>query len=239
MRCGSPPLWSFSTYSPLSVVTTEYPSSSNISCRNSKMSGSSSTTSIFFFLLCIDMLLPPSCRLFRLFAFQKRQSKMKDCPLVFLTLDPHAASMSFDNLTGEIEANAKARIGFFFWIGHLIEPLKNSLLMFFRNADPKILDAHLGIFWVFDNTNNDRICLWGILDSVGHKINEHLPNAISITKYHCFCCTLKMKLMGMCGGLKIVHRFFHKDIEIKRFFAVGHFACLYIGNIQQITDEVR
>ena len=32
------------------------------------------------------------------------------------------------------------------WISHLIEALKNVLVMFFGNANPKILYAHL---WVF------------------------------------------------------------------------------------------
>src|SRR2546428_10669663 len=107
------------------------------------MSGSSSTTKIFFCLLCILALHPYISMLQRgssLPLLYERQRKMKRCAFAFLTLHPYLSAVSLDNLTGDVEANAQPRIGFFFGVSDLVEPLKNLVLTLFGNPNPKILD---------------------------------------------------------------------------------------------------
>lgn len=53
--------------------------------------------------------------------------------------------MSPDNLAGDVEANAETWVGLSLGISDLVEPLKNLVLVLFGNANPKILDAHMGL----------------------------------------------------------------------------------------------
>src|SRR6266446_2615051 len=85
---------------------------------------------------------------------------MKRCAFAFLTLHPYLSAVSLDNLTGDVEANAQPRIGFFFGVSDLVEPLKNLVLTLFGNPNPKILDAHEGLFWSFA-TRTSTVSAWG------------------------------------------------------------------------------
>ena len=110
----------------------------------------------------------------------ERQRKMKRRAFAFLTLYPHPSAVSLDYLVGDIEANTQPRIGFFFGVSDLVEPLKNLALLLFGNPDPKILDAHKGLVLVVRDTYQHRVCLGRVLDRIIQEVNQHLPNAVSI-----------------------------------------------------------
>src|SRR5260370_16590731 len=105
----------------------------------------------------------------------ERQRKLERCPFAFLTLYPHPSAVSLDYLVGDVEANTQPRIGFFFGVSNLVEPLKNLVLMLFGNPDPKILDAHKGLVLVFRDTYNHRVSLGTILDRTIHKLHPPSP----------------------------------------------------------------
>src|SRR5437588_258031 len=84
----------------------------------------------------------------------KRNSEKEGSPVAFTALDPHIAAMSPDDLTGEIQTDAQARICFFFWIGHLVETLKNLVVMDFGNADAEVLYADNSFLGVCSKTHD-------------------------------------------------------------------------------------
>ena len=85
---------------------------------------------------------------------------MKCRPFAFFTLDPHIALVSSNDLKRKIETNTQTWIGFFFRVCHLVETLKNLLLVFFPDADAEILDADLSILRIACNTYHDHIRMW-------------------------------------------------------------------------------
>src|SRR5258708_32603609 len=109
----------------------------------------------------------------------ERQRKLERCSFAFLALYPHPSAVSLDYLVGDVEANTQPRIGFFFGVSNLVEPLKNLVLMLFGNPDPKILDAHKGLVLVFRDTYQHRVCLRRLLDRIIQECHHHLPTSIS------------------------------------------------------------
>src|SRR5438270_5849990 len=97
---------------------------------------------------------------------EERQGKMKRCAFAFLTFHPYLSAVSLDNFKADVETDAQPGIGFFFGISDLVELLKNLLLIFFSNANPKILNAHKGIILVFCDTYQHCTCPGRILDRV-------------------------------------------------------------------------
>src|SRR5260370_9007391 len=108
---------------------------------------------------------------------------MKCCALVFLTLHPHLSTMSLDNLTGDVEANAQPRIGFFFGISDLADPVKNLLLMLFVNSNPTILDTYQNLVLVFCDTFQQSFGFSSVLDCIVQTVIQHFPHTVPIAKH--------------------------------------------------------
>src|SRR5689334_13603624 len=117
--------------------------------------------------------------------------------------------MSPDNLAADVEADAQARIGFFFGISDLVEPLKDPVLMLFGNPNAKILHTHADRGVVCCDTNEHGVCVRRILDSVIEKVNEYLPDAVAISKYLGQGVSFKLDVMRLSCFLDVFHDFFY------------------------------
>src|SRR5215470_4091535 len=128
-------------------------------------------------------LFPLSKRMVRhddLLSFDQRQLDPESgaLPLVALYRDPPA--MTFGNRSCQVETNTHSREGPLGPVGHLIESLKNLLVMRLVNTYAEVLHRDFCLALLGSYSHKYMISLGRISDRVHEQIDEHLPKAASV-----------------------------------------------------------
>src|SRR5579875_2198793 len=97
----------------------------------------------------------------------QRQHKTECGTLSLVALDPHFPVMAFDDLIGDVEADAQTGEGLFNRPRDLVKAFKNLLLVGLINADAEILYTHESILSGGGEPDNDLTARWRILNSIG------------------------------------------------------------------------
>src|SRR6266851_4785965 len=97
---------------------------------------------------------------------RKRQGETEGGTRAFFAFDLHSTMVPFDDFIGDIEPYAKPWKGFYLRLAHLIEPLKDALVVGCCNPDAKIPHAHNDVLAVFRDTHKHRVCCGRVLDGV-------------------------------------------------------------------------
>src|SRR5579875_1743979 len=97
----------------------------------------------------------------------QRQHKTECGTLSLVALDPHFPVMAFDDLVGDVEADAQAGEGLFDWPRDLVKAFKNLLLVSLVNANAEILYTHESVLFGGREPYNDITARRRILNSIG------------------------------------------------------------------------
>src|SRR5581483_5416095 len=174
----------------------------------------SSITKIFFLIiLALLHLSPASWLVFRersSLLVEERQAQMECGAFAFLTLDPEASSMPIDYFATDGKTQAQPWIGFLFRIYHLVEALENLVLVFFGDAKAKILHPHEYLLLISSQVHNHRVSFGRILDGIGQQIDEHLPQAVPISKHVRPALAFEAQVMGLGRFLNVLHNFLNQ-----------------------------
>src|SRR5947209_20306483 len=89
--------------------------------------------------------------------------------------------MPLDDFVRDVQPNAKAGVGFLFWIADAIEAIEKVIGVLFLNPNAKILNAHYSRILCRGYPDDDRICLRRIFDGICQEIGERLTYAVFIS----------------------------------------------------------
>src|SRR5581483_3160036 len=127
----------------------------------------------------------------------------KECrPFSLATLNAKPSLMLFNNIAGDIEADAQPGIGGGVF-ADLVELLKDFLLVLQSDADTKVLHEYNDVALPGCHAYNDLISAPGVFNCVRYQVCEHLPDAISIAIDMRLYYLFQENLMRLCRSLDI------------------------------------
>jgi len=145
--------------------------------------------------------------------------------------------MSFNDLIGDIQANAQPRERFLCVVVHLIEALKNFLLMRFCNANPEILHADDRARVIRTKPHDDAVRLRRVLDGVRQEIRHDLPGPLAVSQDVAVDRPLDDDVMPGSRRPDEVNGLVDDGIEVHRLVDVFEAPALDARDTEQVVDE--